>query len=1183
MIRIRLLQYLSNEKKHVVWTVVWQWLGLLCRIGIALCFSFLLSGRTRGNQTALFAALGAILLGALGQFVCDEKRGKAAGKAGMGARRRLREALYDKLLRLGPSYRQKVSSGEVMQLTTEGVEQLETYFGKYLPQLFYALLAPLTLFAILIHVDLHLSLVLLVCVPLIPVTIVLVMKVAKRLLGRYWDTYARLGDSFLDCLQGMTTLKTYGADGQAAERMDRESETFRRVTMKVLTMQLSSTAVMDLIAYGASAWGMILAALSYSRGEIRIAQALLVVLLAPEFFLPMRLLGSYFHIAMNGMAASDRIFAILDLPEQSGGEERNLGDRVDIRIEGVSFAYPDAGEEGESAGVLRNVSAEIMSGSLVSIVGESGCGKSTLARLLAGRLRGYDGSIRLNGVELSALSERCIRNHVTLVSDESYLFRGTVRENLRMGDPEVADDRLRAALRRVGLLLSMDMKEGLDTRIEEGGSNLSGGQRQRLCLARALLHDTPVYVFDEATSHVDPDSEELILQVLRELSADHTVLLITHRLGSVVSSRRICLLSGGALREEGTHAQLLEKGGLYATMFRTQKESEGFSSSRQAREARSEVAGQPRIVRVRAGGVEGTDENGQGFYHLRENAQAPSDKDSRHSRGKRALVPRLLHLVRPLSHVMSLAVILGVLGFGCAIFLPILVGGQMADRSTPVAWLTLAAVLALLRGVFHYGEQYCNHYIAFRLLALIRHRVFAALRNLCPAKLETREKGNLISLIMGDIELLEVFFAHTISPVAIAALVSLLMSGWIAAFHPLAGAYALLSYGVVGIWIPLWSRKRTASPGREYREGFGQMNSFLLSSLYGVDETIQYDCGEARKASLKSHALGLEKLGRKLVRAESTRQAVTELVIRLLGLGEFLLCAALFANGQMTYAGALVAVLSLMSSFGPVAALSALSGSLSQTMAAGERILALLEERPLAEEIPEQTQAQRAAAASVMDAAGAGVGLRVQEISFGYDSRALFRDFSASFPAGHLTGICGKSGCGKSTLLRLLMRFWVTDSGRIELAGTSIDEIPTARLRALESFLPQETWLFQDTVRENIRLGNPDAVDEEIVEAAKKARIHERILSLPKGYDTVMGELGENLSAGEKQRVGLARAFLHDGAVLLLDEPTSNLDALSEGMILKALDAHAAGRTVILVSHRRSALHQAELIYEMEG
>ena len=577
MIKTRLVGLLSHAKKYIVYTILWQWAALLSQVLAVFSIADLLERVADQTLTAAVIQKTAVilLLVAAVRFLCERMGARSSYLACVDVKQILREKLYEKMLKLGASYSEQVSSSEVVQVSTEGVEQLETYFGKYLPQLFYSLIAPMTLFMILCRVSLKASVILLVCVPLIPISIVVVQKIAKKLLNKYWRIYTGLGDSFLENLQGLTTLKIYQADQQKADEMDMESQNFRKITMKVLTMQLNSTSVMDIIAYGGAAVGMAAAVTEFLKGSISLSGTLCIVLLASEFFLPLRLLGSFFHIAMNGMAASDKIFKILDLPEPTTGERKLPDSPLDISLKDVHFSYEQERE------ILKGINLNLPAGSFVSLVGESGCGKSTIAGLLSAKNRGYTGEITIGsekapGLNLSEVDEADLMKHVVLVRHNSYLFKGTVEENLRMAKPDVSKEEMEAVLQKVNLLGFLQTQDGLQTKLQEKAGNLSGGQCQRLVIARALLKDAEVYIFDEATSNIDVESEELIMDVIHELAKKRTVLLISHRLANVVKSDRIYFLKDGKIKESGKHEELMQKNGAYRHLYESQMALENY-------------------------------------------------------------------------------------------------------------------------------------------------------------------------------------------------------------------------------------------------------------------------------------------------------------------------------------------------------------------------------------------------------------------------------------------------------------------------------------------------------------------------------------------------------------------------------------------------------------------------------
>lgn len=571
MINKRLINTVSESKKYVAGNVILQWCSLAANIAMMTSITFLLqdlflkTADTKSITTTVIVAVIALII----RFVCTTFSSRMGYLSSKAVKKTLREKIYRKLLKLGPSYKEDVKTSEVVQVAVEGVDQLETYFGAYLPQFFYAMLAPLTLFVYLCFVNIQSAIVLLVCVPLIPVAIAAVQTWAKKLLLKYWGQYTALGDTFLENLQGLTTLKIYQADGFKNDEMNRESEKFRKITMKVLTMQLNSITIMDLIAYGGAALGVIMAVTQYSDGHVSLAGCLLIILLAADFFIPMRLLGSFFHIAMNGMSASDKIFRLLDLPEP---EEKTgkIADDCSVVCSDLYFSYEEDRE------ILHGVNMNFAKGTFTSIVGESGCGKSTVAVILMGRNKGYTGSVTVGGMSLADISEESLMKNFTYISHQSYLFKGTVKDNLLMGKPDATDKEMWEVLQRVNLAEFLKNEKGLDTCLTERAENLSGGQRQRLALARALLHDSPVYIFDEATSNIDVESENDIMRGIHELAKTKTVILISHRLANVTSSDNIYVMKNGAVAESGQHEKLLQQNGVYANLWNAQQSLENY-------------------------------------------------------------------------------------------------------------------------------------------------------------------------------------------------------------------------------------------------------------------------------------------------------------------------------------------------------------------------------------------------------------------------------------------------------------------------------------------------------------------------------------------------------------------------------------------------------------------------------
>lgn len=584
MINKRLIGTVSESKKYIAGNVVAQWCSLAANITMMYGITKLFADVYEGNYTSgrLITTVVVIVVAAVVRFICALVSSKMSFLSSKTVKKTLREKIYEKLLKLGVSYRENVQTSEVVQVAVEGCDQLETYFGAYLPQFFYAMLAPLTLFAVLMFVNIPAAIVLLVCVPLIPVSIAVVQTWAKKLLSKYWGQYTALGDTFLENLEGLTTLKIYKADEYKNEQMNIESEKFRKITMKVLTMQLNSVTIMDLVAYGGAALGVIMSATQFKAGHVNLSGALLIILLSADFFIPMRQLGSFFHIAMNGMAASDKIFRLLDLPDSDsafvhvGG--KGAGKKVlcptdaDIVCEKLSFAYKDNPDND----TIKGVDITFGKGKLTALVGESGCGKSTISAILMGRNKGYRGHINVGGIELSDISEESLLKNITYISHQSFLFKGTVKDNLLMAKPDATDNELWEVLDKVNLSDFLKSENGLDTRLSEGAGNFSGGQRQRLALARALLHDSPYYIFDEATSNIDVESEDVIMEQITKLASDRTVILISHRLANVKNADAIYVLDKGNVVESGTHKELLDRDGAYAKLWNAQMSLENY-------------------------------------------------------------------------------------------------------------------------------------------------------------------------------------------------------------------------------------------------------------------------------------------------------------------------------------------------------------------------------------------------------------------------------------------------------------------------------------------------------------------------------------------------------------------------------------------------------------------------------
>ncbi len=840
----RLLKLVPKARFLIAVDVFLQWIALMANIAVFVVIGFflqqLLDGRLELSNvvTLLMLAIGALFV----RFGCQMGAQRFGQKAAQTAKTTIRQAVYNKLTNLGPAYRESISTGEALQISVEGVEHLESYFGLYLPQLFYAVVAPLTLFICLAPLSFPTALTLFICVPFIPLSIVAVQKIAKRVMGQYWGTYTDLGAMFLESIQGLSTLKVFQADEARHTKLNTEAETFRQATMRLLVMQLNSITVMDLFAFGGAAIGIIVALNQMAQGSATLGAVFTIIFLSAEFFLPLRALGSFFHTAMSGMAAADKMFALLDTPNPLRGTRSVDSHKVDIECRNVGYSY-----DGERT-VLEAVDLAIPQGSFVGITGESGSGKSTLAGIISGSLDRYSGAVYINKVELKEISQASLHEIITYVSFASYLFEGTIRSNLLLAKPQATNEELWGVLERCKLAEFVKASGGLDAPVAPEGANLSGGQRQRLAMARALLHDTPVYVLDEATSNIDVESEAAIISLAQELAADKTVIMITHRLAALKNADVIFVMENGRVVEQGSHAALVAENegalsGVYQRLWAQQSELEAFAS-------------QARDIADPAGSADAADGTDAASDDTADDIKTPYCR-----RSHLAVMFELLKLTKPLLPVMALAIFLGVVGFAAAIFLTVFAVFGLLDLSglnAGIGWVAAAiavAICGVVRGPLRYGEQLCNHYLAFKILALVRDRLFAVMRQLAPAKLEGRNKGNLVSMVTSDVELLEVFYAHTISPALIVLIVSIGMVIFIGFQSPVLAVVAALAYVTLGILVPWISSKSAGTLGRDVRDRIGLMNTFVLDSLRGFPEILQFGRAQIRSRQLREHML----------------------------------------------------------------------------------------------------------------------------------------------------------------------------------------------------------------------------------------------------------------------------------------------------------------------------------------
>lgn len=1138
----------------------------------------------------------------------------------------LREQLFNKMLAIGPSYSQHISTADVVQSAGEGIEQIQSFFELFLPQLFYAILAPVTLFFIVAPINMPTAVTLLVCAPLIVLIVGMVAMRAARVFKKYWGKYTDMGSVFLDNVQGLETLKTFDADAHAAKKMGEQAEQFRVMTMNVLQIQLRSLTAMDVVAYGGVAAGVGVSIWQYASGAaLPLAGVLLIVLLSADFFIPLRQLGSFFHVAMNGMTSTKRIFALLDTPIPAHGmqemPEFGASDNgVDVCFDDVSFRYVDVntdaaaavsvaadtavtadmetgktGQIGGKSGVvgagktgmskdddgsvvaLHGVSFTARRGQVTAIVGPSGSGKSTAVELLSGNLSGYEGCMWLQSgntgnnstqrYQINDLSIESLTREIAIVAAQSHLFAGTLRDNLLMAKPDATESELWQALEAAHISdFVRAQSQELDLAIEQGASNLSGGQKQRIAIARALLREPAVYIFDEATSSVDVESETLILQTIRALAdRGKTVIMVTHRMANAADADHVVVFEHGRVAEQGTHAELMRANGTYAKLFHAQQTVENIGLRNNATHSTSashalKASDSAESVTQRAEMGLQVSDSAETDNQLTKNTAQLSDSpesvtqraettsrmsdsaetdaqgaktgvrmsDSTESDAKTMptsrLIARLLKEVGPQRKYMIVACVCGTLGHLAATFLPVFgiaaafaaVGSPVWNLSVPAA-LAAMAVCALIRGGMRYAEQFMNHNVAFRLLALFRAKAFAALRRLAPAKLAGKGKGDLIALVTTDVELLEIFFAHTISPVVIAIVTTVVYALALLTLSPPLAATLIIAHLIIGVILPKLFASAVRGIGPELRKESSALDDEMLDDMRGIGEIIRFGQGDARLASIQrcTRSLWVKRV-RLSVKNGDFAGFGAVLVMLFTAIAAFLamtLCTAVSTAADMSEglmwmgsvgsnAPALVAAFVLLaSSFGPTLALSALPANLTQTFASARRLFALMDEAPaVVEQGSERPEYQGMTMRDVTFGYGSGARISVErtpngrsehatgmsparpaeaqssgEQGAGIASQPVLDHVSLDVSRQGILGIQGPSGRGKSTMLKLLMRYWDPDSGTISLSDVPLPQVDAGWRRRVQTMMGQETYLFDGTIRENLAIACNDA------------------------------------------------------------------------------------------------------------
>lgn len=1263
----RLFALVPQAKRCVLASVALRWLALLAQI--AFCFAL---GRALGHvlQGAVFDAASVLEFAqAAGislvlMLVFQTLSRWLAARAASAVQCSLSSALFGKLAALGSMREQTVSDSQALQLMGEGIELVKPYLSRYIPQFIYALLAPLTLFAVVAPINLLAAAVMLLCVPLMPVAIMLLMRRAKSFMGSYWGSYTDLGGAFLDAVKGLVTLMVFGSDAAEHKRLDQQAEEFRKVTMRLLTAQLGSVAFMDVFTFGGMAAGILVAAVQVSSGALQLQDALVIALLAGLFFTPMREFGSLFHTGMNARPVIDQLCTVIGAQEPHAGSHRLKTQQLTVEVKGLAFSYGAAAKRP----ALQGVDLEIHPNSFIGVSGPSGGGKSTLAKLLCGDLSGYRGSITFNGIELSQLHPGDVCRLVTVVSRQSHVFNGSFRSNLMIAAPNASDPQLWEALRQARMDEYVLECGGLDALVGAGGADLSGGQCQRLCFARALLRNTPLYIFDEATSNMDAQSEHVLMAAIQKLALSKTVIVLTHRLSQLKYADEILVMEAGRVAQRGVHQELLQQDGPYKRMWEQTAQLENFAQqvveelppekpsaiqtalskmpgmmqnmmtafvsiiqaerygnaagdglpnghpawiplpdyrrgiseeettpvsaasacSEELLEGEGNAAepgGMGGFMEATLGDLENdeAEEIRQAMAVLKENVgkvpqtqvRVAAPPPAKH--GIATIVGKLMRLTRDMLPELAASVALGFLGLAATV--GVLAGGVaclLATSGLLAASLPLlvagTVACALLRGPLHYVERLLTHDQTFKTLALIRSKVFGKLRSLGPGWLEAKDNGSLVLLLTGDVELLEGFYSRTCAPLLSAVLLGTAVTVVLTTLHPFLGAFALVAFALVAGVLPALSAAATRNRGAELHAYSVLMSGFMLDSLRGLPDLVRFGRAGEYRAELEQHMASLGGGEDAFGRLTAFLGAAPAALALLADAAAVALAAWLAASGALAVCQAVLGCVAFIAAMDSMRDVSGLGFSMHQTLAAADRVLDILAEDP------------PAAAAENGAVLGGFHGFEMRDVAFCYGNTQVLSGISLRIEPQSFVGIAGASGAGKSTLLKLMMRFWDATAGSVLINDVPLQQLQPASIRNAIAYMPQETYLFEGTLRRNLLVAKPDATQAQLQAAIEAAALAGLVERLPQGLDTAISGAGEDLSSGERQRVGLARAFLCDAPLMLLDEPTSNLDALNEAAILRALCANAQGKTVVIVSHRKAvaAIVDKLLVVETE-
>ena len=1161
----RLLHLTKNSRPWLILTILVGFLSGILTISQAGLISRIISrvfleAHTLGEvRKLLLFTLGVLILRAALVWFSS----LSAKAIAVEVKTRVRRSLLEKIKDLGPAYLGGEKSGEISSTVVEGVEALDLYFSQYLPQLVLSALVPLTILVFVFPQDILSGFVLLVTAPLIPYFMYLIGSQAKKMTDRQFGTLSRLAAQFLDSLGGLTTLKLYNQAKAQSQKIRDTSDEYRKTTMKVLQVTFLSALALELLATLSTAVVAVEIGLRLLYFRVSLEGALFLLMIAPEFYIPLRLLGLRFHAGMEGQSAATRIFEILGQEplrkdEEGSTETGDLNRPIDtITLEGVSFSYP-----GEERFALKDLNITIHQGESIALVGESGAGKSTLASLLLGFFPPSEGEIKINSRVLRDGDLDRWREKVAWVPQNPALFQDTIAANIRLARPEADHGAVAAAASAAHLAEFIESTPaGYQTRIGEGGSRLSGGQAQRLALARAFLKDAPVLLLDEPTSQLDPVVETQLADSTRKLMRGRTTITIAHRFNTIYQADRILVLKNGSLVEEGKHQELIDKGGVYRDLV------QAYTGGIQEEE----------ILSISEEDWEPTDLKLDPPQDLIESpSEAPPDLTS-----QRSIFKRLLGFFRPYWGEVGLSVLLGFLTIGSSVSLMGVSAWLISTAALhpPLGTLQVAIVgvrfFGILRGVSRYAERLVSHNLTFKILTRIRVWFYQSLVPLAPARLMRYRSGDLLSRIISDIKVLEDFYVRTLSPPLVAVLVGLGTSIFLGYYRPDFALVLIAFFTLSGLLLPLLIRALAHQPGIQLVRIRGQLVEKLVGFTQGLPDLMSFGRVEAEES-------GLEILNQDYNRSQLRLAAVSGLGGSLVAISRdlamwlvLILAIPLVSSGELP--GVILATLGLMvlASFEAVQPLTQAMETLSSSLTAGSRLLEVLDAEPAVKDpkVPAPFPSR--------------VLLEAKDLHFSYPGarKPVLDGLDFKLEEGSILAVVGPSGSGKTTLTNLLLRFWGGYGGKLIFGPEGMDLISIAEeeIRKNISVVSQRGYLFNDTIRANLKLGRPDASDGEMIEAAHKARIHDLIQSLPEGYDTVVGERGYRFSAGERQRMEIARALLKDAPLVILDEPTANLDPITERAILATLFEILKGKTALLITHRLVELNRAEQILVLDG